>query len=180
MSTFRSLSESLLTVPLIILLLSDLVYLIKQLPDSELQLGELLFLRYVGIIDRMLTSIDIQVHPQLAAASEPAAAVRVQTDHVLARRVRGERNSTLGTVDPRQDGFVVRVPDFHVHPDPWPTRHERPTGLVEELNLVVHYHRCLVRNLLDEAFSLALADVKIKSRAILQDAEQHEKYTSLF
>lgn len=53
------LAESLFTVPLVALLLSDLVHLIQQLSDPQLQLRELVLLRHVCIVYCMLAHLDV-------------------------------------------------------------------------------------------------------------------------
>lgn len=74
---------------MVVLLLGDLLDLIQQLPDADLQLGHLLLLRHVGVVDGVFAHLDLEVDAQLRA-TEPGGAVRVETDDVLARSVRSE------------------------------------------------------------------------------------------
>ena len=46
---------------MVVLLLGDLLNLIKELPDAELQLAELLLLGHVGVVDGVLADLDVQV-----------------------------------------------------------------------------------------------------------------------
>jgi len=57
--TFAGLSKSLLSVSLIVLLLGDLLHLVKQLPHPQLKLREFLFLGHVGIVNGVLSNLNI-------------------------------------------------------------------------------------------------------------------------
>ena len=131
-----SLSEPLLPIPLVVLLLGDLLHLVQKLPHPQLQLGQLLLLSHVGVVDGMLpdletritsdtgksvslsTHLDVQMNSKLRSA-EPLGAVAVQTDHVLPGHVRGEGELALTAVHFGQDDLVVRVSDLNMHPDLW-------------------------------------------------------------
>ena len=51
------LSEPLLSVSLVVLLLGDLLHLVQQLPHPQLQLGQLLLLGHVGVINGVLSNL---------------------------------------------------------------------------------------------------------------------------
>ena len=55
------LSEPLLPVPLVVLLFGDLLHLIKQLPHPQLQLGQLLLLSHVGVVDGVLPDLQTRI-----------------------------------------------------------------------------------------------------------------------
>lgn len=50
------------TNPLIVLLLGDLVDLVQQLPHPQLQLSQLVLLRYRRVVDSVLAYLDVQVN----------------------------------------------------------------------------------------------------------------------
>lgn len=87
------LSESLLAVSLVILFLSDLFHLVEQLTDSQLQLGELLLLGYICVIDGVLADLNVEVDSELGA-TEPGGGIRVHTDDVFAGRMTGEGDTS--------------------------------------------------------------------------------------
>ena len=116
------LSEPLLPVALVVLLLSDLLHLIKQLPHPQLQLGQLLLLSHVGVVDGVLpdlktritsdtgksvslsTHLDVQMNSKLRSA-EPLGAVAVQTDHVLPGHVGREGELALAAINLEEKWF---------------------------------------------------------------------------
>ncbi|TNN72049.1 hypothetical protein EYF80_017837 [Liparis tanakae] len=51
------------TDPLVVLLLLDLVHLLHQLPDSQLQLRQLVFGRDLGVVVGVFPHLDVQVNP---------------------------------------------------------------------------------------------------------------------
>jgi hypothetical protein len=51
--------EVLKSHPLVVLLLGDLLDLVQQLTDTQLQFGQLLFLRDVCVVDCMLSHLDV-------------------------------------------------------------------------------------------------------------------------
>ena len=55
------LPEPLLPVPLVVLLLRDLLHLVQQLPHSQLQLGQLLLLSHVGVVDGVLPDLQTRI-----------------------------------------------------------------------------------------------------------------------
>ena len=59
------LAEPLLAVALVVLLLRDLLHLVQQLPHAQLQLRQLLLLGHVGVVDGVLTHLDVEVDSQL-------------------------------------------------------------------------------------------------------------------
>lgn len=64
------LSEALLSPPLVVLLLLDLLHLLHQLSDSQLQLTQLVFGSNFCIIVGMFTHLDIEVNSQHASSKE--------------------------------------------------------------------------------------------------------------
>lgn len=74
------------TYTLVVLLLRNLINLIQQLSNAQLQLGQLLFLGHIGVVDRVLTDLNVQMHTQLGTA-EPSRTIRVHAEDVLARYV---------------------------------------------------------------------------------------------
>ena len=50
------------THPLVILFLRDLLHLVEKLPDAKLELGQLFLLRDVGVVDGVLSDLDVKVH----------------------------------------------------------------------------------------------------------------------
>ena len=56
-STLTGLPEPLLPVALVVLLLGDLLHLVQQLPHPQLQLGQLLLLGNVGVVDGVLANL---------------------------------------------------------------------------------------------------------------------------
>ena len=59
------LSEPLLSVSLVVLLLGDLLHLVQQLPHSQLQLGQLLLLGHVGVVDGVLSDLTLVSNERL-------------------------------------------------------------------------------------------------------------------
>ena len=59
------LPEPLLSISLVVLLLRDLLHLVQQLPHAQLQLRQLLLLGHVGVVDGVLTHLDVEVDSQL-------------------------------------------------------------------------------------------------------------------
>lgn len=92
------LPETFLAISLVVLLLGDLFCLRKQLPHSDLQIGEFLLLRHRRVVDSVLTHLQIQVDSQLAAG-EPLRRVWVQTDGMLAGWVWCECEAAFRRVD---------------------------------------------------------------------------------
>uniref|UniRef100_A0A182KHX0 Uncharacterized protein n=1 Tax=Anopheles christyi TaxID=43041 RepID=A0A182KHX0_9DIPT len=62
----------------------------------------------------MFADLNIQMHTELRS-TEPGSAVRVHTQHVFSRYMRGERNAPFGAVNTGKDRFVIGVLDFDVH-----------------------------------------------------------------
>ena len=125
-----------MTHPLVVLFLGDLLDLVQQLPDPELQLGQLFVFGQVGVVNGVLPHRDVQVDPQLGAG-EPLGRVGVQADDVLPGGVGGEGPLALAGVDLGHDDLVLRVADLHVHPD-LGARGGEPVGPgVVQLQLVV-------------------------------------------
>lgn len=78
---------------LIVLLFGDLFHLIQQLANANLQLGHFLFLRYIRVVNGMLSHLNVQVNAQLRS-TKPGGAVRVHTDDMLTGCVRCKRDFT--------------------------------------------------------------------------------------
>jgi len=83
------LTETLLTIALIVLFLGDLLHLIQQLTDSQLELGELLLLSHICVVDGMLADLNVEMHTKLRA-TKPGCRVGVHANDVLAGCVGGE------------------------------------------------------------------------------------------
>jgi len=158
---FGGLSESLLPVPLVVLLLGDLLYLVQKLSHSQLQFGQLFLLCNVSVVDGMLSYLNVQVHSQLCAR-EPFGGVTVQTDHVLPGVVGGKCELALAAVHLAENDFIVGISDLHVHSNLGAGRGKSVRSGIVQLDLVISCDHGFVGNFLDKAFPLCFCDVKVE------------------
>lgn len=125
------------THSLVVLFLGDLFHLVKQLPDAQLQFGELLLLHNISVVDGVLAHLYVQVNSELRA-TEPGRAVGVHADDVFSGGVGREGDAAFRAVHSGQQHLVVWVSHLHVHADSRRGRHEATASRIVQLYLVVH------------------------------------------
>lgn len=89
-------TETLLAVPLVVLLLLDLFHLVQKLSDPQLQLGQFVFGCDLGVVVGVFTNLNVQVDSQFSPSKQRhLGGVGVKADLMLSWCVGREGESAI-------------------------------------------------------------------------------------